>query len=243
VYLVDTDCASACEFTGYGLQRTGRATVIAQYASVGAGGSTNGVKLPGGIQFNYTASTDVDDETGLPTFQYVGVQPDIQVPVTEETEQIKLEGRDPVMEVALAYLHSQELAGLDSMPVTYAEGKIATVAPANWQPNPEGVQYTSPDEKSSMVFSPYTHTDATEPDAVAAAISEEAEKIGEYESEAGTWSLYEMPFGAQYVTMAVITIDDMPYVGLLVGDDEPMLTALIVNILYPALDEFTVAGE
>ncbi|MCB0112114.1 MAG: PDZ domain-containing protein, partial [Caldilineaceae bacterium] len=46
VVLVDTDCASACEFLSYGLQRTGRATVVAQYASNGAGGSTNAIVLP-----------------------------------------------------------------------------------------------------------------------------------------------------------------------------------------------------
>ncbi|MCB0142831.1 MAG: hypothetical protein KDE50_23230 [Caldilineaceae bacterium] len=243
VYLVDTDCASACEFLGYGLQRTGRATVIAQYPSVGAGGSTNAIVLPWGILFNYTESTELDDETGMPTFQYVGVQPDIQVPVTEATEREKLEGGDPVLEVARAYLHSQELSALDAMSVTFAEGKIATVAPANWHPNPEGVQYTSPDEASSMIFSPYTHTDATDPDAIAAAISDQAEKFGERESEAGTWSLYELPYGTKLVTLAVITIDAQPYVGLLVGEDEAMLAALTVNVLYPALDAFTVVAE
>ncbi|MCB0144248.1 MAG: PDZ domain-containing protein [Caldilineaceae bacterium] len=243
VYLVDSACGSACEFTGYGLQRTGRATIIAQYASVGAGGSTNGVKLPGGMQFNYTASTDVSDETGMPTFQYVGVQPDIQVPVTEETERLKLEGRDPVLEAALAYLHSQELSTLDLTAATFAEGKISTMVPANWPPHPSGFGYTSPDDAAGLIFSPYTHTAATEPDAVAAAISEEAEKIGEHESEAGTWSLYEVPFGTKVVTLAVITIDDAPYVGLLAADDEVMLAALTVNVLYPALDGFTVVGE
>lgn len=243
VYLVDTDCASACEFTGYGLQRTGRATVIAQYPSVGAGGSTNAVKVTGGIQFNYTASTELDDATGKPTFQWIGVQPDIKVPITEETEQAKLEGRDPVLEVALAYLHDKQLEQTDFVPATFADGKIATVVPANWQPNPEGVQYTSPNGLSNMAFSPYTHTDATEPDAVAAAISDQAEKFAEHDSPAGTWSLYEMPHGTTLVTLAVITIDDMPYVGLLEGNDEVILAALTVNILYPALDEFTVVGE
>ena len=240
VFLVDIECASACEFLGYGLQRTGRATIIGQYPSVGAGGSTNAVVLPGGILFNYTESTELDDETGMPTFQYVGVQPDIQVPITEATELEKLEGGDPVLAVARAYLHGLELSELKAMPVTFAQGTIATVAPANWQPDPEGVKYTSPDATSSMAFRPFTHTDATEPDAVAAAISEEAEKVGERESDAGTWSLYEMPLGTQFVIMAVITIDETPYVGLLLGDDEPMLAALTVNVLYPALDAFTV---
>ncbi|MCB0125169.1 MAG: hypothetical protein KDE58_23105, partial [Caldilineaceae bacterium] len=243
VVLVDGECVSACEFLSYGLQRTGRATIIGQYATAGGGGSTNAVILPGNIQYNYTESTELDDETGMPTFQYVGVQPDVEVPVTEETEREKLEGGDPVMEVARAYLHGLELSNLDTMPVTFTEGTISTVAPAGWQPDPEGVKYTSPDRTSSMAFSAYTQSDAADADAVAAAIGEGTEKVAEHESEAGTWSIYNVSAGTQYVAMAVITMDGVPYVGLLAGEDEPMLAALTVNVLYPALDAFTVVAE
>ena len=179
----------------------------------------------------------------MPTFQYVGVQPDVEVPVTEDSEREKLEGGDPVMDVARAYLHSLELSSLDTMPVTFGEGTIETVAPANWQPDPEGVKYTSPDGTSSMAFSAYTHTDDTEPGAVVAAIGEDAEKVAEHESEAGAWSIYELSAGTEYLVMAVITIDGTPYIGLLAGEDEPMLAALTVNVLYPALDAFTVVAE
>ena len=216
---------------------------LAQYASVGAGGSTNAIILPGGIQFNYTWATELDDTTGMPTFQFVGVVPDVKVPVTEATETEKLEGGDPVMDAARAYLHSQELSNLETMPVTFGEGTIATVAPANWQPDPEGVKYTSPDGTSSMAFSAYTHTDAADADAVAAALGAGTEKVAEHESEAGAWSIYELSTGTEYLVMAVITIDGTPYIGLLAGEDEPMLAALTVNVLYPALDAFTVAAE
>ena len=86
----------------YWLKANERATIVGQYATEGAGGTTNAVYLPGKMQFNYTASTILDNKTNQPAFQAVGVEPDVRVPVTEETERSKLEGGDPVLDAGIA---------------------------------------------------------------------------------------------------------------------------------------------
>ena len=243
VYLVDVDCVSACEFLGYALQRTGRATVMGQYASVGAGGSTNAIFLPGGIQFNYTWATELDDTTGMPTFQFVGVVPDVKVPVNEETEMSKLEGGDPVLDAAVAYLHELELEALNFEEGPIGEGAFTTMVPSSWIPDASNVQYSSPDGSSALSFNEYTLTDDSDPDLMAEAINVHAEKVGEYEAESGTWSLYHMPYGTQFATLAIATIDGTPYTGMIISDDAALLNALTSHVLEPALDGFTVVEE
>lgn len=243
VYLVDVDCASACEFTGYALQRTGRATIMGQYASVGAGGSTNAVILPGGILFNYTQSTELDDETGMPTFQFVGVVPDVKVPVTEETELAKLAGEDPVLDAAVAYLHGLELEALNFEEAPIGEGMFTTSVPDSWLPSENNVEYSSPDGTSSLAFHEYTLTDDTDPDRMAEAINGQAEKFGEYETESAIWSLYHMPSETDFATLAIATIDGARYTGVVTTSDKTLLEALTLHVLEPALDGFTVVTE
>ena len=100
--LVDEGCASACEYFTQHLQVLGRATVIGQFPSSGAGGPIERVKLPGGTTFQFTKGGTYFAGTDEPNLEAKGVVPDIQVPVTLETEQAKIEGEDPVMEAALA---------------------------------------------------------------------------------------------------------------------------------------------
>ena len=104
VVLVDSLCASACEYFSQTLQETGRATVIGQYASVGAGGPTNSVVLPGGTVFQYTYGRTTFSGTDEPNIEAKGVVPDVRVPVTVDTERAKELGEDPVLDAAIAYL-------------------------------------------------------------------------------------------------------------------------------------------
>ncbi|MCB0162800.1 MAG: PDZ domain-containing protein, partial [Anaerolineae bacterium] len=243
VVLVDQVCASACEFMSYYLQFTERATVIGQYASTGAGGNTNQVILPGHITFNYTAGTNLLDETGLPTFQGVGVVPDVRVPVTEASEQAKLEGDDPVLDAAVTYLHEQELKALELAPKPFAEGQITMTIPPNWVPNESMTKYTSPDDESIIAVAPYTTTNDIEPDAIEQRIDEDAEKVGEYKTDLATWSIYHTPFGDQAAAVFVATIDETPYVGVLIAKDDDFRDLLQRYILEPALDSFEIVEE
>jgi len=104
VILIDQRCASACEYFTQHLQLLGRATVVAQYRSEGAGGPIERVTMPGGITFQYTMGRTTFAGTDEPNLEAKGVEPDVRVPVTLETEQAKLSGEDPVLEAAIAEL-------------------------------------------------------------------------------------------------------------------------------------------
>ena len=113
VILVDQGCASSCEYFSQHLQKLGRATVIGQYGTEGAGGPIDQIKLPGGFAFQYTMGQTTFAGTKELNLEAKGVVPDIRVPVTLETEAAKLKGEDPVMQAALAELDRQanELLG------------------------------------------------------------------------------------------------------------------------------------
>ncbi|MEZ4864289.1 MAG: S41 family peptidase [Caldilineaceae bacterium] len=104
VILIDQHCASACEYFTQHLQLLGRATVVAQYRSMGAGGPIERVTMPSGITFQYTMGRTTFAGTDEPNLEAKGVAPDVRVPVTLETEQAKLRGEDPVLAAAIAEL-------------------------------------------------------------------------------------------------------------------------------------------
>jgi C-terminal processing protease CtpA/Prc len=113
VVLVDDKCASSCEYFSQHLQKTGRATVVGQYGTEGAGGPVDRIQLPGGLTFQYTMGRTTFAGTKEFNLEAKGVVPDIRVPVTLETEAAKLKGEDPVMQAAVAELDRQanELLG------------------------------------------------------------------------------------------------------------------------------------
>ena len=104
VILIDPLCASACEYFTQHLQTLGRATVVGQYRSTGAGGPIDRVTLPGGISFQYTMGRTTFAGTDEPNLEAKGVDLDVRVPVTMETEIAKRRGEDPVMDAAIALL-------------------------------------------------------------------------------------------------------------------------------------------
>jgi C-terminal processing protease CtpA/Prc len=105
VILIDEMCASACEFFSYGLQNAGRATVVGQYASAGAGGSVNQLSLPDGIVLNYTYTRVLTPDESQPIIEGIGVIPDVEVPVTLETLTAVANGEDPVLQAGIDVLN------------------------------------------------------------------------------------------------------------------------------------------
>jgi hypothetical protein len=102
--LVDGNCASACEYFSQTLQKLGRAQIVGQYATDGAGGPVDEIQMPEGMIFNYTNGRTTFAGTDEYNLEAKGVVPDIRVPVTVESEQAKRTGKDPVLEAAVAEL-------------------------------------------------------------------------------------------------------------------------------------------
>ena len=101
VVLIDPSCGSSCEFFTAMLQSSGRATVVGQYASNGAGGSIKHAALPGGLSFQYPYTGVVFDGTNDLVLEAKGVEPDVRVPVTLESEAARIAGEDPVLAAGL----------------------------------------------------------------------------------------------------------------------------------------------
>jgi C-terminal processing protease CtpA/Prc len=138
--LVDGKCASACEYFSQTLQKLGRAKVVGQYATDGAGGPVDEIKLPEGMTFNYTYGRTTFAGTNEYNLEARGVVPDIRVPVTVESEQAKRTGQDPVLDAAVAELSrasSERVAQLVAQPwqwVSYqgADASFEVETPANY---------------------------------------------------------------------------------------------------------------
>ncbi|MCB0144249.1 MAG: META domain-containing protein [Caldilineaceae bacterium] len=241
VVLVNQHCVSACEFMSYWLQASGRATIVGQYSTEGGGGNVNAITMPGGFIFNYTAGTDIDNETDMPTFQAVGVVPDVRVPVTEETEQRKLEGGDPVLEAGIDHLRRLAFERLGHEPTTFVSGTVTSAVPTGWKPNADGTEYTSPDDPISLGIIAWTASAETDPDAIMAGAYPEIEKAGEIETDIGTWSIYGSEINGTYNVYSVIVIGGQPYIVTASTTDERLVPLMAEFILAPALHDFSVA--
>ncbi len=124
VVLVNEGSASAAEYLPQFLQRQNRAQVIGEHGTDGAGGVIERVAMPGGIIFQFTKGRTVFAGTDEYNLEGKGVTLDVRVPITVESEQARLEGRDPLIEAALA-----TLAQLRAQQVTAQ----LTTAPWQWQ--------------------------------------------------------------------------------------------------------------
>ncbi|MCB0085856.1 MAG: hypothetical protein KDE47_33175 [Caldilineaceae bacterium] len=240
VVLVDQHCVSACEFMSYWLQASGRATIVGQYSTEGGGGNTNAVTMPGGFMFNYTAGTDIDLKTDLPTFQAVEVVPDVRVPVNEETERRKLEGGDPVLDAGIEYLRRLAFERLGHEPAPFANGAVTTTVPAGWQSNADGAAYRSPDNPITLSITAWTDSDETDPDAIMVAVDPNVEKAGELVTNSGAWTIYGSDANDIYNIYGVNVIDGQPYIITTTTTDERLVTLMAEFILAPALRDFSV---
>lgn len=100
--LVGEGSASAAEYLPQFLQRQGRAIVVGEHGTEGAGGYLEQAAMPGGFIFHFTKGRTFfagSDELNL---EAKGVDLDVRVPITLENEQAKQEGRDVVLEAAIA---------------------------------------------------------------------------------------------------------------------------------------------
>ena len=140
IVLVDNKCASACEYFSQTLQKLGRAMIVGQYATDGAGGPVDEIKLPEDMTFQYTNGRTTFAGTDEYNLEAKGVVPDIRVPVTVESEQTKRTGEDPVLEAAVAELSragNERVAQLVAQPwqwVSYqgADESFEVETPANY---------------------------------------------------------------------------------------------------------------
>ena len=112
--LVDNKSASASEFLSQYLQKLGRAIVVGEYGTEGAGGNVELAKMPGEIFFLFTKGRFYYAGTDELNLEGKGVTLDVRVPITEENEKAKQEGRDVVLEAALAALAEKQTEQLSA---------------------------------------------------------------------------------------------------------------------------------
>jgi len=106
VVLVGPNCGSACEFFSFNMSLEERATIMGQYPSAGLGGAVNQFFMPEGIVIQLTVTRGVDPDGNI-HIEGSGVEPDVYVPVDEDT--LGLTGveyimGDPVIDAAVNYL-------------------------------------------------------------------------------------------------------------------------------------------
>lgn len=124
--LVDENCASACEFFAQTLQAQGRAIVVGQYATAGAGGSIDVVQMPLGFTFQYTVGGSTWAGTTDLNIEAKGVIPDVRVPVTVENETARLNGTDIVLEAAISVLNERNPSTSATPVASPASSPVAT---------------------------------------------------------------------------------------------------------------------
>jgi C-terminal processing protease CtpA/Prc len=106
IVLVGQACASACELFAYDLALNENATVIGQYASQGIAGGWPLLDMPDGIIFALPTNRKIDFDGNI-IIEGFGIEPDIRVPIDEET--ILRAEDDIILEAAIDYLfQSQE---------------------------------------------------------------------------------------------------------------------------------------
>ena len=102
--LVDQNCGSSCEFFSQSMQAQGRAVIVGQYATAGAGGNIDQVKMPLGFVFQYTVGRFTWAGTEELNLEGKGVVPDVRVPVTVDGEIARINGTDIVLLTAVSVL-------------------------------------------------------------------------------------------------------------------------------------------
>ena len=101
--LVGPACVSACEFFSRNMTLEDRAAIVGEYPTAGGGGGIEAVLMPESIYFQFPVARNLDAEGNI-LIEGVGIIPNVDVPVDEET--VASTG-DPVLEVAITYLNEQ----------------------------------------------------------------------------------------------------------------------------------------
>lgn len=97
--LVGPACASACEFFSYDMTINGRAKIVGEYPTEGAGGSIEAFFMPENIYCQMTVGRAVDPN-GNVHIEGKGIVPTVKVPVTVDTLQKEANGQDVILQAA-----------------------------------------------------------------------------------------------------------------------------------------------
>jgi len=141
--LVGEGSASAAEYLPQFLQRQGRAIVVGEHGTEGAGGYLEQVAMPGGFTFFFTKGRTFFAGTDELNLEAKGVNLDVRVPITLENEQAKQEGRDVVLDAAITAV-GEEAARLAAARLPGTTWQLMTLLMAEdgevLQANPENPQ-------------------------------------------------------------------------------------------------------
>ena len=107
VVLVDGESASAAEFFSQFLQKQGRAVVIADSGTDGAGGTVRRAILPGKLPVSYTGGQMYFAGTKEVNLEGKGVIADIRIPIDDDYVERRLKGEDVVLKRAVEYVESK----------------------------------------------------------------------------------------------------------------------------------------
>ncbi|MEZ4769616.1 MAG: serine hydrolase [Caldilineales bacterium] len=140
--LVGEGSASAAEYLPQFLQRQGRAIVVGEHGTEGAGGYLEQAAMPGDFIFHFTKGRTYFAGTEELNLEAKGVDLDVRVPISLENELAKQEGRDVVLEAAIvavgeeaARLFAERLPGttlqLMTLQALGEDGAFAQVNPTN----------------------------------------------------------------------------------------------------------------
>ena len=109
IVLVGQKSASAGEYFPQFLQTQGRAVVVGEHGTEGAGGFLEIAPLPGDFSFAFTKSRTTFAGTEEFNLEAKGVTLDVRVPITLENELAKQAGRDVVLETGLETIQEATL--------------------------------------------------------------------------------------------------------------------------------------
>jgi C-terminal processing protease CtpA/Prc len=249
VLLIDPSCDSSCEFFAAFLQSSGRATVVGEYASNGAGGPIKRASMPGGFVFQYPYQGALFTGTDELVLEAKGIVPDVRVPITIDSEVAKSQGSDPVLETALQVLKElsgQALAGSIVMaPFDDPQGQFTAVAPEGW--SAQGSIFTSPANSEFLVYlvnRPPTDIEAAEyVSGLMGAPVDEDNVLGEREANGLTWTIYSSPValgGLPFVRRIALASDDAGTYVVAATTLDYAAEAALEALLYPAIDAFTL---
>jgi len=245
VILIDQNCASSCEFFTQFMQTKGRATVVGQYASAGAGAPINRVSMPFGITFQYTKGRSYFAGTDVMNLEGKGVVPDVRAPVTQETESALLQGQDPVLEAGVNVLYDKfGQALVDSLVLTPIPAEAGVnftgIAPEGWSitKNDTLVSFTGPGQQQALTYDSPVGKDIA---AILAplGVSDPATALEETRLSNGLeWSIYKAVDANNFgYRIAAAEINGQLYLVTLIASAN-FINPFKVGLLYPAIDAF-----
>jgi hypothetical protein len=200
--------------------------------------------LPGGLSFQYPYTGVVFAGTNDLVLEAKGVEPDVRVPVTLESEEARIAGEDPVLAAgldALKQLAAERLAATTLAPLTDPNGAYTTVSPEGW--NPSNGVYLSPTRTEYMTFAVITPPVADLPEALRAqGITDMAQQLVEERTVNGrTWSIYgasKVSAGIEQAFQIAVATDETATYAITAVSRAFLADALREAVINPAIDAF-----